>query len=477
MKINHGLRALAPLIALLTALCWPAAPALAGPLATLVPELKKSVVNLRVSNSRYFEVNEAGIFYGTGFIVDNEAGLVATNRHVAHEYPSQIEVTFHDGVSTLGQVVYYDPWHDFSVVRYDPSKLKERYPKVKLGDFFDLKIGDPVLLIGNNEGEEYSVKEGRVVSLTKNKSDRHSHTFQTSFDRTGGSSGSPVWTTGGKVVGIHFRGTDTSSFELPINYLTDRLPLIKNGNRQMRGDVGLQLDLIKIADAEKYLRLPARLARELYAASPEAASAIFVKSVIQGSPAAEVLRPGDLIQSVDGKTIGDNLYLFDRLVDGKTGGKVEIRYHRLGKPEKALLDVRDVEAAKIRKFLLFGGGTLHDLTHSLKLYYDIRVEGVYLAQASPGSTMDNIGKSSSKVLDRKGVVITAIAGEPVKTLDDAIRVVKGLRDDQSITVSFKDFYYSSPPEIRMVTLNLKTTPTVLFELDAKTSVWSQHVLR
>jgi S1-C subfamily serine protease len=67
---------------------------------------------------------------------------------------------------------------------------------------FDLKEQDEVFMIGNNEGEGYSVKYGRVVNLKLNRGDRHSAAFQTSFDRTGGSSGSPIFDVHGNVVGL-----------------------------------------------------------------------------------------------------------------------------------------------------------------------------------------------------------------------------------------------------------------------------------
>ena len=112
------------------------------------------------------------------------------------------------------------------------------------------------MLIGNNDKEEYSIKEGKVANLNVNKGNRHSSYIHTTFDRTGGSSGSPVWNTEGEVIAIHARGTDTSSFELPIEYLIDALSRIQNMSSIHRGEIGVDLELISIGEAIKHFRLP-----------------------------------------------------------------------------------------------------------------------------------------------------------------------------------------------------------------------------
>ena len=116
---------------------------------------------------------------------------------------------------------------------------------MQLGSWRDLALGDELLLIGNNEKEEYSIKRGRVANLNVNKGDRHSSYIHTTFDRTGGSSGSPVWNTKGEVIGIHARGTDTSSFELPINYVIDALKRTskRGDNPTWRDWRGFRVDL------------------------------------------------------------------------------------------------------------------------------------------------------------------------------------------------------------------------------------------
>ena len=184
-----------------------------------IEEYKPMVVNIETASEIVFGLESKGISFATGFIIDSERGIIATNQHVTGSSPSYVKINFHDGSFTQARLLYYDPTHDFGFYQIDPETVLFDMKSVSLGSWRNLSIGEDLLLIGNNEKEEYSIKYGNVANLNVDKGDRHSSYLHTTFDRTGGSSGSPVWNTSGEVVAIHARGTDTSSFELPIDYL------------------------------------------------------------------------------------------------------------------------------------------------------------------------------------------------------------------------------------------------------------------
>ena len=54
------------------------------------------------------------------------------------------------------------------------------------------QVGDNVMLIGNNEGEDFTMKFGKISNRNRYRPKEWSTYVQTTFDRTGGSSGSPV---------------------------------------------------------------------------------------------------------------------------------------------------------------------------------------------------------------------------------------------------------------------------------------------
>ena len=180
-----------------------------------IAAFKPMVVNVETSSEVVFETEAKGTSFATGFVVDAERGIIATNRHVTGSSPSYVKINFYDGSFTEAKVFYYDPTHDFGFYQIDPSEAEFSLEAVQLGAWRNLALGDELLLIGNNDKEEYSIKEGKVANLNVNKGNRHSSYIHTTFDRTGGSSGSPVWNTEGEVIAIHARGSDTSSFRTP----------------------------------------------------------------------------------------------------------------------------------------------------------------------------------------------------------------------------------------------------------------------
>lgn len=82
--------------------------------------------------------------------------------------------------------------------------------------------------------------------------------MQASFDRTFGSSGSPVFDSRMQVVGLHALGSSTSSFELYIDYLKDVVDDLQKGIEHKSGDIGVKLSFRSIGDAQSAFKLPAK---------------------------------------------------------------------------------------------------------------------------------------------------------------------------------------------------------------------------
>ena len=162
----------------------------------VVRALKKTVVNIDLATPVALVDDKRTAATGTGFVVDAARGLVVTNRHISTVSPTVYQVRFNDGSFAPARCVYYDVAQDFAVLKVDPSETTYNLTAVELGPAESLRVGDPVLIIGNNEGYVFSAIEG-VVSDLRALSDtagvRPSLDIETTFDSSSGSSGSPVW--------------------------------------------------------------------------------------------------------------------------------------------------------------------------------------------------------------------------------------------------------------------------------------------
>ena len=433
-----------------------------------IAAFKPMVVNVETSSEVVFEMERKGTSFATGFVVDAERGIIATNRHVTGSSPSYVKINFHDGSFTEAQILYYDPTHDFAFYQIDPAEVEFELQAVELGEWDSLSLGDELLLIGNNEKEEYSIKFGTVANLNVNKGDRHSSYIHTTFDRTGGSSGSPVWNTASQVVAIHARGTDTSSFELPIDYLIDALELIRNKILIQRGEIGVDLELISIGEAIKHFNFPAELRKEIGPSKAGTPKVIQIESIIPKTTGVPILRASDIIYRINDEPIKDDLYTFDAVLNQNVGKNVNLNVYRNGENLSLDVPVEDLEAKKVRRFVRFGGAIFHDITPQLRRMLFLDADGVYLPHAVAGSSFSRVG-----VQERNGnskVVILDINGKQIRSLNDFIQACKTITDGQHTYVVVRDFnLFDSSPKPKSLTVNLKFGPLQQFE-------WNQGVL-
>ena len=437
-----------------------------------VAAYKPMVVNVETSSEVVFETEVKGTNFATGFVVDAEHGIIATNRHVTGSSPAYVKINFHDGSFTEARILYYDPTHDFGFYQIDPTEVDFELQAVELGEWGELALGDELLLIGNNEKEEYTIKFGRITNLNVNKGDRHSSYIHTTFDRTGGSSGSPVWNTAGEVIAIHARGTDTSSFELPIDYLYDALELMRNKLSIQRGEIGVDLELISIGEAIKHFNFPSALRKEIGPSKAGTPKVIQIESIVPRTTGEAILRASDIIYRIDNELIKDDLYTFDAILNRNVGESVTLEVYRNGENLKLDVPVEDLEAKKVRRFVRFGGAVFHDITPQLRRILFLEADGVYLPHAAAGSSFSRVG-----LQERNGnskVVILDINGKQIRNLDDFIEACETITDGQHTYVVVRDFnLFDSSPTPKSLTINLKFGPLQQFEWNQKALDWEE----
>lgn len=437
-----------------------------------IASFKPMVVNVETASEVVFETETKGTSFATGFVVDAERGIIATNRHVTGTSPANIKINFHDGSFTEAHILYYDPTHDFGFYKIDPAEVDFELQAVRLGKWSELSLGDELLLIGNNEKEEYSIKFGRIANLNVNKGDRHSSYIHTTFDRTGGSSGSPVWNTSSEVIAIHARGTDTSSFELPIDYLIDALKLIQREMPIQRGEIGVDLELISIGEAIKHFNFPAELRKEIGPSKAGTPKVIQVESMVPKTSGETILRASDIIYRINDQLIRDDLYTFDAILNQNVGKEVSLEIYRNGENLILNVPVEDLEKKKVQRFVRFGGAVFHDITPQLRRLLYLEADGVYLPHAAAGSSFSRVG-----VQERNGnskVVILNINGKLIRNLDDFIEACNSVTDGQHTYVVVRDFnLFDSSPTPKSLTVNLKFGPLQQFEWDADALDWEK----
>jgi S1-C subfamily serine protease len=163
-----------------------------------------------------------GSAQGSGVIVD-PSGVIATAAHVlAGATSARVRLASGD-VLTVEGIIDTDPERDIALLRVAGFQL----PIARLGNSDSLTLGQRLLAIGTPIGFETTVADGLLSGIRTDSTGRF---LQISIPVSHGSSGGPVLTEQGLVVGLvvsGFRGDVAQgiNFAVPINYVRGRLAL------------------------------------------------------------------------------------------------------------------------------------------------------------------------------------------------------------------------------------------------------------
>ena len=166
--------------------------------------VQRSVVHVRghgeAENADEGEPPSSG---GTGVVISDK-GVILTNLHVVAG-AKRVTVQFHDGTESTATLINVEPQHDLAVLK--ANKLPDEIVPATLRGTGDLLPGDHVAAIGFPFGIGPSVSAGVVSGLKREFRSPEGKRLLTNliqFDAAAnpGSSGGPLVTAEGEVVGI-----------------------------------------------------------------------------------------------------------------------------------------------------------------------------------------------------------------------------------------------------------------------------------
>lgn len=308
-----------------------------------------SIVNNYVTTGMNFwgqTYSQPGVGSGSGIIVgetDDEL-LIVTNYHVVEDSTS-LEVTFIDETTAQAVVKGTDADMDLAVIAVPVANLSEDTQNAitvaKLGDSDNLKLGEPVVAIGNALGYGQSVTNGIVSALNREMTTEDGSTgiyIQTNAAINHGNSGGALLNINGEVIGINAARIDGSSVEgmgyaIPISSAS---PIIAElMERQTRTD--------KVAEDEVgYMGITMQAVTDDYASLYDMPKGVFVKEVAQGSAAeAAGILKGDIIVKFDGQRISSASDLQETLQYFRAGETATVTVKRFvnGEYESVDLDI------------------------------------------------------------------------------------------------------------------------------------------
>ncbi len=342
---------------------------------------------------------------GTGFIVDAK-GVIVTNFHVVGKADS-ITVTMADGTKLPAKLMGGDEKTDLAVLKVESDKP---LPFVSFGDATKIRVGQPVMAVGNPFGLGGTVTTGIVSARGR---DIHSGPFddyiQTDAAINRGNSGGPLFDMDGNVIGINTAiyspsgGSIGLGFAIPSSLAQPVVAELKDSGRVERGLLGVQIQPVSKEIAES-LSLKDEKGALVAVVQPDSAAL------------AAGVQSGDVIMSVDGKKV-DGIKELTRTISAvKPGNSVKLGVWRDGKEMSLTAKVggqkddaivkasADGKGATAKPEPMAYGVSLAPLSPEARkqLGLDAEVKGVIVATVEPGSPADDQGLKAGDLLQQVG---------------------------------------------------------------------------
>ncbi len=268
---------------------------------------------------------------GTGIIVgkNDDELLIATNNHVV-EGSEQLNVCFIDNEIVSALVKGTDATNDLAVIAVSLSDIPEetlnKISIAQLGDSESLKIGEPVIAIGNALGYGQSVTTGVISALDREVTIENmtSSLIQTDAAINPGNSGGALLNMQGQVIGINSAKLASSQVEgmgyaIPISTAEPIIDDLMNRktrttvDEDKRGYLGISgVDVT--SDISKQMGIP---------------TGAYVAAVVDGSAADKAgLKKGDVITKFDGSGVSSMTSLKELMSYYEAGETVDITFKR-----------------------------------------------------------------------------------------------------------------------------------------------------
>ena len=348
----------------------------------------------------------AQIGTGSGVIISPD-GYIITNNHVING-SQELSITLNDNRIYNAELIGTDEKTDIALLKID---TETELPFATFGNSDQAKVGEWVLAVGNPFNLNSTVTAGIISAKSRDLSGINEQSFiQTDAAVNMGNSGGALVNTRGELIGINTAITSKTgsyigySFAVPSNIARKVVEDIMEFGNVQNGILGVRGGELNSKSAEKF--------------EVNTTQGFYVSEIEENSGAEKAgVKKGDIIKKIDNITISKFSDLSGYLSTKRPDDVVNLNIIRNGSEKTIPVTLSKSEIMTID----FLNMQLRNIPSDIKKSSNIN-HGVVVVKNENYALYKNLG------ID-KGYVITDINDQPIKTVEDIMKIKQKHGDD------------------------------------------------
>ena len=411
-------------------------------------------------------------YYGTGLVLDKERGFVLVDRNTVPVAMGDVSITFAGSLQIDGRVEYIHPLHNLAIVSYDPRRIGDTPVRSAKLATEPLEPGDTVWVVGLKSDHQLVHQESTVASvdplvlpLSRTLRFRDANLEGVSLVNTPDQVDGVLVDERGQVAAswssfAYEAGGDGGQFNSGIGSDLIAELLEAAQSEQPIYSLEAELDYAPLFAARK-LGLGQHWLEKLEQHNPRGRRALSVSRVVAGTPAADLLRNGDMLLAIDGQVVTT----FRELEKAVQKPEVTATVWRDGKALAIDIATVALDGSGIERALSWAGTLLQDPHRALAAQRGIAPTGVYIAYFSYGSPATRYGLWA-------GRRIVEVNGVETPNLQSFIDVVAGQKDRAAVRL--KTITWNGAVEV--ITLKLDNRYWPAYEIRRTGDGWRRKAI-
>ncbi|WP_304167489.1 Do family serine endopeptidase [Phenylobacterium aquaticum] len=377
---------------------------------------------------------------GSGVLVRAD-GIIITNNHVI-EGSQDITVGLADRREFPAKVLLADPRVDLAVLKIDVGA--ERLPTLAIDDSGETQVGDLVLAIGDPFGVGQTVTNGIISALNRStdpNGDAGNAYIQTDAAINPGNSGGALVDMDGDLIGVNSFILSRSGSSAGVGFAIPAAMV----RRIVETAAGGGHALVRPWLGARTQTVTPEIAKSLGLPIPQGA---LVADLWPNGPAARAgLRQGDVIVSVDGKSVADAAAVSYVVGSSRPGQALKLGIHRGAGEQALILKAEAAPATPPRDEKLLTGRNPFDGATVVNVSPAVADELGIDPFAAKGVMVINIGRGFAMNAGlRPGDVIKRVNGRDIATVGELTGALSAgggqwqvtiVREGQEITGNFR----------------------------------------